>query len=31
MFKFLLTSGFNWINPKEVDLNKYNNNNSAIS
>ena len=26
--KFLLTSGFNWIDPKEFDLNKYTNNSS---
>ena len=24
--KFLLTSGFKWIDPKEFDLNKYTNN-----
>ena len=28
MFKFLLTSGFKWINPKEFDLNKYTSNSS---
>ena len=26
--KFLLTSGFKWIDPKEFDLNKYTNNSS---
>ena len=26
MPKFLLTSGFKWIDPKEFDLNKYTNN-----
>ena len=26
MSKFLLTSGFKWIDPKEFDLNKYTNN-----
>ena len=28
MSKFLLTSGFKWIDPKEFDLNKYTNNSS---
>ena len=28
MPKFLLTSGFKWIDPKEFDLNKYTNNSS---
>ena len=28
MSKFLPTSGFNWIDPKEFDLNKYNSNSS---
>ena len=28
MSKFLPTSGFKWINPKEFDLNKYTSNSS---
>ena len=28
MYKFLLTSGFKWIDPKEFDLNKYSSNSS---
>ena len=28
MFKFLPTSGFKWIDPKEFDLNKYSSNSS---
>ena len=28
IFKFLPTSGFKWIDPKEFDLNKYNSNSS---
>ena len=28
MSKFLPTSGFKWIDPKEFDLNKYTNNSS---
>ena len=30
MFKFLRTSGFKWIDPKEFDLNKYSGNISAV-
>ena len=29
MSKFLPTSGFKWIHPKEFDLNKYSNNSST--
>ena len=31
MSKFLPTSGFKWIDPKEFDLNKYNSNSSNIA
>ena len=30
MFKFLPTSGFKWIDPKEFDLNKCSSNSSKV-